>query len=80
MTRLTTSIWEGGLQNVAAFMRSPDSLESLPLKAKEMMTTKDVEVHTASWAMEEEGMDRGGVVAQQCPQILEDQMPTNEPC
>lgn len=77
MTLSTMSTWEEGLQSAAAFTRNPDSLESRPLKAREMMMMKDVAVLTVSWAMAGETMDRGGVGGPQCPQTLEDHTPTN---
>lgn len=78
MTLSTMSTWEEGLQSAAVFMRSPDSLESRPLKAREtMMTMKGVEVLTVSWAMAGETTDRGGAEEPQCPQTLEGRTPTN---
>lgn len=80
MTQLTMNTWEGDLQNVAVSMRSQNSSGSLLLKARGMMTMRAVEVHTAFWVIAEEGMDKGEVVEQQCPQALEDQLPTNIHC
>lgn len=78
MTPSTMNTWEEGLQSVAVFMRSPDSLESRPLKARETMMTKGVAVLTVSWATAGEGMDRGGAGRPQCLQTLEGHTPTNE--
>lgn len=78
MTLLTMNTWEEGLQSVAVFMRSPDSLESRRLKAREMMMMKGVAVLTVSWATAGEVMDRGGAGRPQCLQTLEDHTPTSE--
>lgn len=80
MTLSTMSTLEEGLRNAAVFMRSPDSLESRPPKAREKMMMKGAAVHTVSWATAGEAMDRGGVGAPQCPQTLEGRTPTNEHC
>lgn len=63
----------------AVFMRSPDSLESRPLKAREMMMVmmmKGAAVLTVSWATAGEALDRGGVQGPQCPQTPEAHTPT----
>lgn len=62
----------------AVFTRNPDSLESRPLKVREMMMKKGVAALTASWATGGETMDREGAQTPQCPQTLEGRMPTNE--
>lgn len=64
----------------AVFMRSPDSLESRPPKAREMRMTKGVEVLTASWVTGGEATDRGGAESPQCRQTLKGHMATNECC
>lgn len=64
----------------AVFMRSLDSLESHPLKARETMMKKGVAVLTVSWATAGEAMDREGPGEPQCPQTLEGHTPTNEHC
>lgn len=58
MTQWTMNIWAGGLQSVAAFMKSLDSLASRLQKVREMMMRKAVEVRTAFWDTGEEAMDR----------------------
>lgn len=80
MTPSTMSTWEEGLQSAAVFMRSPDNLESPPLKARETTTTKGAEVLTASLATAGEATDRGGMGEPQCPQTLEGHIPANEHC
>lgn len=80
MTLSTMSTWEDGPQSAAVYMRSPDSLESRPLKAREMMTTKGVAVLIVSWATAGEAMDRVGVGVPRGPKTLEGHMPTNEFC
>lgn len=62
-------------------MRSPDSSESRPLKARETMMMKGAAVLTVSWATAGEplDLDRGGVGGPQYPQTLEGHTPTNEP-
>lgn len=77
MTLLTTSTWEEGLQSAAVFMRSPDNLESHPLKARETRMKRAVAVLTAFWATAGEAMDREGAERPQCPQTLEGHTPTN---
>lgn len=64
----------------AVFMRSPDSSESPPLKARETMTMKGVAALTASWATAGEAMDREGVGVPQCPRTPEGHIPTNGRC
>lgn len=63
-------------------MRSPDSLESHPLKAREMTTAtmKGVAALTVSWVTAGEAMDKGGAGGPQCPQTLEGHTPTNGHC
>lgn len=79
MTPSTTSTSGEGLQNAAVFMRSPGSLESRPLKARETMMMKGAAVLTVSWAMTGEALDRGGVEGPQGPQTLEGHTTTSEP-
>lgn len=62
----------------AAFTRSPDSLENLPPRAREMMTMKAAAALTVSWATAGEAMDRRGVGGQQYPQTLGDRTRTNK--
>lgn len=62
----------------AAFTRSPDSLESLPPRARETTTTKAAAALTASWATAGEAMDRRGVGGQQYPQTLGGRTRTNK--
>lgn len=58
MTQWIMNTWEDDHLSVAVFMRSPGSLESLPLKVREMMTMKAVEALTASWATAGKDTDR----------------------
>lgn len=78
MTLLTMNTWEEGLQSAAAFTRSPDSLENLPLRARETTTTKGVAALTASWATAGEAMDKPGVGGPRYPQTLGGHTRTNE--
>ncbi|MEQ2169526.1 hypothetical protein GOODEAATRI_026046 [Goodea atripinnis] len=53
------STWEDDHLSVAVFMKSPSSLESPPLKVRERMTMKGVEVLTVSWATAGKDTDKG---------------------
>lgn len=65
------STWVEDPQNAAVFMRSPDSSESPPRKARETTMTKAAAALTASWATAGEALDRGGAWVPRCPQTLE---------
>lgn len=59
-------------------MRSPNSLESRPLRAREKTTKKAAAVLTASWATAGEAMDREAPGGPRRPQTPEGHTPTNE--